>query len=72
MFVARLLGCEGDGNASVWSGGGVVAVSAYMGGTCGSGVLASAGDVLEMNVVRGVVGVYGMCMCLARDGRCWG
>ena len=32
-------------------------VSAYMGGTRGSGVLASAGDVLEMNVVRGVGGV---------------
>ena len=30
--------CEGDGNAGVVSGGGVVAVSAYMGGTRGSGV----------------------------------
>ena len=30
--------CEGDGNAGVGSGGGVVAVSAYMGGTRGSGV----------------------------------
>ena len=38
MFAARLLGCEGDGNAGVGSGGGVVALSAYMGGTCGSGV----------------------------------
>ena len=36
------------------SGGGVVAVSTYMGGTRGSGVLASAGDVLEMSVGRGV------------------
>ena len=46
----------------------MVAVSAYMGGTCGSGVLASAGDVLEISVVRGVGGVYDMRMCLARGG----
>ena len=32
----------------------MVALSAYMGGTRGSGVLASAGDVIEMSVVRGV------------------
>ena len=57
MYAARLLGCEGDGNAGVESGGGVIVVSAYMGGTRGSGVLASAGDVLEMSVVRGVGGV---------------
>ena len=32
----------------VWGPGvGVVAVSAYMGGTRGSGVLSSAGDVIE-------------------------
>ena len=37
--------CEGDSNA------GVVAVSVYMGGTHGSGVLSSACDVLEMNGV---------------------
>ena len=43
--------CEGDGSAGVGFGGGVVAVSAYMGGTRGSGVLASASDVL----VRGLV-----------------
>ena len=46
----------------------VVAVSAYMGGTRGSCVLDSAGDVLEIGVVRGVSGVYDMCMCLARAG----
>ena len=46
VFAARLLGCEGDDNAGVGSGG-VVAVSAYMGGTRGLGVLASAGDVLR-------------------------
>ena len=28
--------------------------------------LSSTGDVLEMSVVRGVGGVYDMCMCLAR------
>ena len=48
-------------------------VSVYIGGTVihGSGVLSSAGDVLEMSVVRGVCD---MCMCLARGrgGRCWG
>ena len=45
----------------VW-GPGVVAVSACMSGTRGSGVLSSTGDVL----VRGVGGVCGMC--LARGG----
>ena len=49
-------------------GGGVVAVSAYMGGTRGSGVLSSAGDVLEMSVVRGVGGVCDMCMYFALGG----
>ena len=58
--------CGGDGNAGVGSGGGVVAVSACMIGTRGSGVLPSTGDVLEMSVVRGVGGVCGMC--LARGG----
>ena len=69
VFAARLLGCEGDGNAGVGYGGDVVAVSVYMGGTRGSGVLASAGDVLEMSVVRGVGEVCDMCMCLGR-GEC--
>ena len=63
-----MLGCEGDGNAGVGSGGGVVATSAYMGGTRGSGVLSSTGDVLEMSVVRGIGGVCDMCMRLARGG----
>ena len=44
----------------------MLAVSAYMGGTRGSGVLSSVGDVLEMSVVCGVGGVCDMCMCLAR------
>ena len=43
----------------------MVAVSAYM---C---ILASAGDVLEMSVVRGVAGVCDMCMCLSWDGAGW-
>ena len=43
------------------SEGGVVAVSACMSGTRGSGVLSSTGDVLEMSVVRGVGGV---CACI--------
>ena len=37
-------------------------MSACMSGTRGSGVLSSTGDIL----VRGVGGVYDMCMCLAR------
>ena len=60
------VGCEGDGNAGVGSGGGVVVVSACMSGTRGSGVMSNTGDVLEMSVVRGVGGVCDMCMCLAR------
>ena len=39
-----------------------------MGGTRGSGVLSSAGDVLEMSVVRGVGGVCDVCMCFSRGG----
>ena len=46
----------------------MVAVSACMSGTCGSGVLPRTGDVPEMSVVRGVGGVCDMCMCLARGG----
>ena len=42
-------------------------MSVYMGCTRGSGVLASAGDVLEMSVVRGVAVVCDMCICLARS-----
>ena len=39
-----------------------------MSGRCGSGVLSSTGDVLEMSVVRGVGGVCDMCMSLALGG----
>ena len=46
----------------------MVAVSACMSGTRGSGVMSSTGDVLEMSVVRGVGGVCDICMCLARGG----
>ena len=38
----------------------------YMGGTHGSCVLSSAGNVLEMSVVRGVGGVCGMCLARGR------
>ena len=41
VFAAILLQCDGDGNAGVESGRGVVAVSAYMSGTRCSGVLDS-------------------------------
>ena len=43
-------------------------MSVCMSDTRGSGVLSSTGDMLEMSVVRGVGGVCGMCMCLARGG----
>ena len=72
MFAGILLGHDGDGIVGMESGGGVVAVSAYIGGTCGSRVLVSVCDVLEMSVVRGVGGVCDMCMCMARGGRWWG
>ena len=49
----------------------MVAVSACMTGTRGSGVLSSIGDVLEMSAVRGVGGVCDMCMCLAQGGVGW-
>ena len=52
----------------MWGPGGVVAVSACMCGTRGSGVLSSTGDVHEMSVVKGVGGVCDMCMWLARGG----
>ena len=44
------------------SGGCVVAVSACMSGTRGSGGLSSTCDVLDMSVVRGVGGVCDMCI----------
>ena len=44
----------------------MVAVGACMGGTRGSGVLSSTGNVLEMSVVSDVGGVCDMCMYLAR------
>ena len=46
--------CDGDGNAGVRAGGGVVMVSReceYLGGTRGSGFVLTADDVLEMSVV---------------------
>ena len=64
MCAVRVRWCEGDGNAGVGSGGGVVEVSACMSGTRGSCVLSSTGGVL----VRGVGGVRDMCMCLVGGG----
>ena len=66
VYAARMLGVRA---MLVWGPGKVwVAVSAYIGGTRGSGVLSIAGDVLEMGVVRGVGGVCDMCMCFAWGG----
>ena len=64
-------GCEGDGNARMGSGEGVVAVSVYMPGTRGSCVLSSTGDMLEICVVRGLGGVCDMCMRLSRGVAWW-
>ena len=58
--------CEGDGDAGVGSWGGVVVLSVYMGGTHGSGVLSSAGDVVVRKV--GYVSVFWLWWC----GWCWG
>ena len=68
-----MCGYEGDGSADVGSRGCVIAVSACMGGTRGSGVLSSASDVLEMSVVRGVGGVCDSVYVFGSGlgGRCW-
>ena len=62
--------CEGDGNAGVGSGVWLRWVRIWVVHVV-SGVLASAGDVLEMSVVRGVGEVCDMCMCMARAGGEW-
>ena len=63
--------CEGDVNVGMGSEGGVVAVSAgRVDGIRGSGIVFGVSDVLGISVVcgiRGVGGVYEMCMCLAPD-----
>ena len=67
-------GCEGDDNAGVGDGGGVVVVSAgyeCVGCTRDAGIVSSAVDVLGMSVVCGRNGVGGGCemgMCLGRGG----
>ena len=61
-------GCEDDDNATVGDLGGVVVVRpvhAYVGGTCGSGIVSSAG-ISMVGEMRGVGGVCEMCMCLVR------
>ena len=71
LHVCMLRECEGEDNADVGDGEGVVVVSAgHVGGPCGSGSVSSAADVLEISVVRGMRGVGGVCemsMCLARE-----
>ena len=47
--------------------GSVCLVCWHVGGTRGSGIMSSAAGVLWISVVRGMRGVYDMCMCLARD-----
>ena len=69
VYAKRVRGCDGDGNAGVGYGGGVVAKIAaceYMGGTRGSGFVSTADDMLEMSEVRGVRGVCGVrTRCMA-------
>ena len=60
--------CEGDDNAGVGDGGGVVVVSAWhecVGVTRGLGIVSSASDVLGMS---GHVGECEIYVCLARGG----
>ena len=67
----RVRECEGDSNAGVGDGGGVLAVSSVC--ERGLGIVSCADDVLEKSVVRGMRGVGGVCeicMCLVREG--WG
>ena len=48
----------------------VVVNTGHVGGTCGSGIVPSAADVLWMSVVRGIRGVGGVCeMCVFGSGR---
>ena len=74
LDVSMLRECQGDGNAGMVDGRGVVLVSAgyeYVGDTRGSRSVSSAANVLWMSMVRGMrrVGrVCKMCMCLARGG----
>ena len=59
LDVILLRECEGNGNAGVGDGGGVVGVSTeyeYVGGTRGSGIVSSAADVLGISMVRGMKG----------------
>ena len=63
LNVCMLREFEGDGNAGMGDGRGVVVVSAgheYVGGTHGSGVVSTAADILGMSVVRGMRGVSGL------------
>ena len=72
VFDGRVRGCAADGNAGVEDGGGLAVVSVgHVGYTRSSRIVYIAADVLGMSVVRGmrgVGGVCGMCMCLARSG----
>ena len=70
LDVSMLRECQGDGNADVGNGWGVVAVSVwheYVGSTRGSGIVSSAADVLGMSVVREMRGVGGVCWNRALD-----
>ena len=72
VYAESVRGCDGDGNAGVRAGDGVVAVNAWcecMGRTRGSCFVSTSDDVLDMGVVRGVRGVCGVCeMCMVWDG----
>ena len=62
VYSERVWWCEVNGNGGVVDGSCVVVVSAgHVGGTCGSGFVSSADDVLRMSVVPGMRGVGGIC-----------
>ena len=70
LHACMLKECKDNRNAGVGDGG-VVVNAEHVGGTCDSGIVSSADDVLGMSVVhgmRGASGVCEMCMCLARGG----
>ena len=72
LDVSMLREYDGDGTSCEEDGEGVIAVSLwheYVDDTRGSDIVSSAADVLGTCVVRelrGVCGVFEMCMCLAR------
>ena len=69
LHVCILRECEGARLTAMLVWGVVVVSTGNVGGTRGSSIVSSAADMLWMSVVRGmrgVGGVYEMCMCLSQ------